>query len=60
MLAITGIEADYDGGEVSVDEAAERLKKNNIKAMVYTSPSHTPEEPRWRVLCPLSGEMPPA
>ncbi len=59
VLAITGIEADYDAEKVSVDEAVEMLRKAGIKGMVYTSPSHTSEKPRWRVLCPVSVEMAP-
>ena len=27
--------------------------------MLYTSPSHTEEKPRWRVLCPTSRDLPP-
>lgn len=58
VIAITGIEGDYDGGEVSLDEAQNRLIKAGIEAIVYTSPSHTSAKPRWRVLAPLSGEFP--
>jgi hypothetical protein len=58
MLSISGIEGDYDAGIVSVDEAVDRLKAADIKALVYTSPSHTPIKPRWRVLCPTSIELP--
>jgi hypothetical protein len=60
MLAITGIEADYDGGAMTVDEACELLIKQGLAAVVYTSPSHSVDAPRWRVLCPLSQEVPPA
>lgn len=59
-LAVSGIEADYDGGVMTVDEAIERLEKAGILALVYTSPSHTEDTPRWRVLCPFSEEMAPA
>jgi KaiC/GvpD/RAD55 family RecA-like ATPase len=59
IIAITGIEADYDGGVVTINEAVEALTKQGIAAMAYSSPSHTPEAPRWRVLCPLSTELPP-
>jgi predicted P-loop ATPase len=59
VLAITGIEADYDGEIVPMEEAVEKLEKAGIKAMVYTSPSHTDGTPRWRVLCPTSTELPP-
>ncbi|MCX7168617.1 MAG: phage/plasmid primase, P4 family [Rhodocyclales bacterium] len=61
MLAVFGIEGDYDGEEVSVDEATARLAKHGIEALIYTSASHgvvaPPRSnggPRWRVLAPLS------
>jgi hypothetical protein len=59
MLAITGIEADYDGEKITVAEAVEKLEKAGIVAMVYTSPSHTEAAPRWRVICPTSRELTP-
>lgn len=60
VLAITGIEADYDGGEVSFESAVEVATKADLLCLLYTSPSHTPQKPRWRVLCPTSAELPPA
>ena len=59
VLAITGIEGDYDGEKMPVAEAVEKLEKAGIFAVIYTSPSHTEAAPRWRVLCPTSSEMPP-
>lgn len=59
MLAVTGIEADYDGEVLGFDEAHERLGAAGLRAILYTSPSHTEDAPRWRVLCPLSAEYPP-
>ena len=59
VLAITGIEADYDGERMTPAEAVERLDKAGVKALVYTSPTHTEDAPRWRVLCPASAELPP-
>jgi hypothetical protein len=59
VLAITGLEADYDGEQIAVDDAIESLAMRGIAAMVYTSPRHTPDTPRWRVLCPCSRELPP-
>ena len=35
-----------------IGEAAERLEQQGIAASLYTSPSHTEDAPRWRVLCP--------
>jgi hypothetical protein len=59
VLAISGIEADYDGGEMPFEQAVEILTKADLLAMVYTSPSHTAAKPRWRVLCPTSEELLP-
>ena len=59
MLAITGVEADYDGEQISLEDAEERLIKAGVAAILYTSPSHKPGKPRRRVLCPLSKEHAP-
>lgn len=60
MEAVDGLEGDYDGGVVSLADGAERVRAAGIAALLYTSPSHTPERPKWRVLCPLSSAAPPA
>lgn len=59
VLAISGIEADYDGEVMSFDEARDLLEQQGLASLIYTSPSHTEDRPRWRVLCPLSREEPP-
>lgn len=51
---IYGIEADYDGGLLSVDQAGDMLASVGIEAMIYTSASHSEPAPRWRVVAPLS------
>lgn len=58
LLTISGLEADYDGGELSLDEAVEIATKADLLCLLYTSPSHSPDKPRWRVLCPTSEELP--
>ena len=55
VLGITGVEADYDAEQVGFGEAVDRLTNAGVMGIVYTSPSHTEERQRWRVLCPLSG-----
>ena len=60
MTSISGIEADYDGEVISAGEAADTLHSKGIAALIYTSPSHRPEAPRWRVLCPLSEDLDPS
>ena len=59
VLAITGVEADYDKGGMAVQQAVDLLEHAGLKAMVYTSPSHTADAPRWRILCPTSCDLPP-
>ena len=54
----SGIEADYDGEVMSFDEAVAILKEMNVRALIYTSPSHTEAAPRWRLLLPVSCELP--
>jgi hypothetical protein len=60
LQLITGIEGDYDGGVVQPEKALRLLEQHNIRALVYTTPSHKSEAPRWRVLAPLSAEYDPA
>ncbi len=60
ILAVSGIEGDYDGGKVSLEIAAGLLALHGIEAALYSTPSHTPQAPRWRVACPLSCEHLPA
>lgn len=60
VIGITGVEGDYDGEKVSVDDAVRMLEAHQLRAVVYTSPSHQPHRPRWRVLAPLSKQYPPA
>ena len=50
---VSGLEADYDAEKLRLDEAVERLERAGVEAIVYTSPSHRPDTPRWRVLWPL-------
>ena len=59
MISISGVEADYDGEAMTVDEAHARLRGAGLLALLYTSPSHTEDTPRWRVLCPFSMEYTP-
>jgi hypothetical protein len=51
---VHGVEGDYDGEIVPMEQAAETLSKHGVAAVLYTSARHTEENPRWRVLVPLS------
>lgn len=59
VIEVTGCEGDYDRGEMDFDEAIERMTAAGVEAIVYTSPSHDPSKPRWRVLAPFSRPLPP-
>lgn len=57
--AVTGCEADYDREQITFDQAVEALTYAGVAAIVYTSPSHEPDRPRWRVLAPFSTRQKP-
>lgn len=59
VLSISGIEAEHDARTMPLDQAETALQAAGIAAILYTSPSHTATGPKWRVLCPLSKELPP-
>lgn len=59
VLTVHGIEGDYDAEALPVATAAQMLQNYGIEALLYTSPSHTPGRPRWRVLAPLSTDYAP-
>src|SRR5262245_27759743 len=59
VLAISGVEGDYDGEEVSIDQAVAILNGAGVWGIICTSPSHKKDAPRWRVICPTSEELPP-
>jgi hypothetical protein len=60
VVAIHGVEADYDAATITVERAARIVGQAGLAAVIYTSPSHTPETPKWRILCPTSCAMPPS
>jgi hypothetical protein len=54
LISVTGVEGDYDAGLMTMQEAAEKLQAAEIECVLYTTPSHTAESPRWRVIAPLT------
>jgi hypothetical protein len=60
VVAIHGVEGDYDDGEISLAEAKDRAVQSGLLCIIYPSPSYTPEAPKWRVLCPTSKPYQPA
>jgi hypothetical protein len=54
VVAISGVEGDYDGERLAITKAAALLRVAGVAAVLYTSASHEPEKPHWRVLAFLS------
>ena len=54
VVAITGAEGDYDGESFAIEDAVALFEQSGIEGVFYTSASHTPENPRWRILLPFS------
>lgn len=59
LQTISGIAADYDGELVGLDQAADIARTAGLRSVIYTSASHRPDAPRWRLLTPLAREYPP-
>ncbi|MEY6431687.1 AAA family ATPase [Thioalkalicoccus limnaeus] len=59
VIVVTGIEGDHDAGGMAPEAAIEVLERHHLRAMIYTTWSHTPGVPRWRVLVPLSRPVDP-
>src|SRR5262245_35829295 len=57
--AITGIEGDYDGEQMPLAEAINRLEGADAASLAYSSPSNAPGKLRSRILLPTSKELPP-
>lgn len=60
VTAITGLEGDYDEGQITIDDAAERIRKAGLAALIYSTTRHTGAVPRWRALLPTSKALPPS
>lgn len=57
VLHVDAVCGDYDGGEVTLEEAERRLAAAGVRACLYTTRRHTAAAPRWRVLAPLAGPI---
>ena len=60
VIFVSGVEGDHDAESISPQDAAALLRQAQVAGLIYTSPSHTPERPRWRVLAPLSQNYAPS
>ncbi len=60
LLTVTGVEGDYDGEQVPIEDAAAMLTRAGIEAVFYTTARHTRDKPRWRVMAPLARPCAPS
>jgi len=56
---VYGIEGDYDGGLISMEDAAQKAQRMGVNLAFYSTGRSTPEAPRWRVLANLTGPVQP-
>lgn len=53
IVHITGIALDFDEGDTTVERIAARLRELELEGFVYTTHSHTPQQPRLRLILRL-------
>jgi len=58
VTAVEGLELDYDGKLMSFEDAVKKQREMGVRALIYTTPSHTTSAPKWRLLIPLSVSEP--
>ena len=54
VIEFTGVEVDYDGEAIAFDDGVATVRRAGLRALVYSSPSHRDDAPRWRVICPAA------
>jgi hypothetical protein len=60
LLQCTAVCGDHDAATLTPTEAADRLRTARLVGFIYSTPSHRPGKPRWRVVVPLSQPCAPA
>jgi hypothetical protein len=51
---LTAVVVEYDAGEIGFSAAVDIIDKAGVRALLYTSPSHRNDKPKWRIILPLS------
>jgi predicted P-loop ATPase len=59
VLFLHGFVGEHDAETVSFEAAVALVREAGVRALLYTSPSHKPDKPRWRVIFPFGGQMRP-
>ncbi|UNC14753.1 AAA family ATPase [Acidiphilium multivorum] len=58
VLAISAIVVEHDSGTITLAEARATMAAARVGGLIYATPSHAPDAPRWRLICPLSSDLP--
>jgi hypothetical protein len=58
LATVSGVEIDYDAGQVTATNAAKLLRQAGIEAVVCSTFTSSPTCPKWRIFCPTSRELP--
>ena len=57
LVSISGIEIDYDAGEVTAHSAAKLLRQAGVESVVCSTFTSRMDCPKWRVFAPTSREI---
>lgn len=57
LRTVSGVELDYDAGEVAMADAVKAFRKAGVAALLCETPSSTRSAPRWRAFLPLNDEV---
>lgn len=58
LVSISGIEIDYDAGEVTPHSAAKMLRDAGVESVVCSTYTSSTDCQKWRVFAPTSRELP--
>ena len=58
LTAISGVEIDYDAGNVTASSAAKLLRQAGIECVICSTYTSSTDCPKWRVFAPTSRELP--
>lgn len=57
LAAISGVEIDYDAGQVTATSAAKLLRQAGVECVVCSTYTSRTDCPKWRVFAPTSREL---
>ncbi len=59
LETVEGIVGDYDAGDIPLDWALARLIDSGLHGLLYSTPRHTDQKPKWRLVLPFSRPLGP-